>query len=183
MKISYQIKEGDYLTHQLYTVSKSKPIRRKRLLFWLIAPIAYASFGYISYFQLRQYDVGMVMGGLAIFWLIAYPFYSKWNFKRHYSKHIKTHLKDQFDQTVALELGDKHLIIKDAKDNSSNIAFDSLKEIVELPDHFLIRLAANSSIILPKREFEEIQELQKFLGLIVTRHNTPFRKDLKWKWR
>lgn len=183
MQISYQIKEEDYLTHQLYTASKSKAIKRKRFVFWLIAPLAYASMGYLSYFQFRQYDVGMVMGGLSIFWLITYPFYSRWNYKRHYSKHIKKHLKEQFDQQVSLELADKHLVISDAKDNSNKIAFSTLKEIVELPDHFLIRLAASSSIILPKREFKEIKELQKFLGLIVTRHKVPFRKDIKWKWR
>ncbi|CAG5081625.1 YcxB family protein [Parvicella tangerina] len=183
MKISYQIKEEDYLTHQLYTASKTKKIRRKRIVFWLIVPVAYASAGYLSYFQFRQHNVGLVMFGLAIFWLLFYPFYSRWNYKRHYRNHIQKHLKGQFDQVVSLELGDNRLIIQDAKGNNSNIKYVSVKEIVELPDHFLIRMQTNSSIIFPKREFKDIKELQKFLGLIVTRHKVSFRKDVKWKWR
>lgn len=97
MKISYQIKEEDYLIHQLYTASKSRIIKRKRIVFWLMVPIAYASFAYLTYFQFRQYDVGYFMGGQALFWLVLYPFYSKWNYKRHYRKHINEHLKGQFD--------------------------------------------------------------------------------------
>lgn len=123
------------------------------------------------------------MGGLALFWLIFYPFYSKWNYKRHYTKHINENLKGQFDQVVNMELGNEFVTIRDAKGNNSNITYDSLKEIIELPEHFLIRLATSSSIILPKREFKNIKELQKFLGLIVTRHKTPFKKDVQWKWR
>jgi len=183
MKISYKIKEVDYLTHQLYTASKSKLVKRKRFIFWFIVPLAYGLFGYLAYFDFRQYDVSYVMGGLGIFWLVCYPFYSRWNYKRHYSKHINEHLKGQFDQIVNLELGDEHVSIHDAKGNNSNIAYSSLKEIVELPNHFMVRMESNSSIILPKREFKNIKDLQKFLGLIVTKQNVPFRKELKWKWR
>lgn len=183
MKISYQIKEGDYLTHQLYTASKSNSIKRKRRVFWFIVPFAYGLFGYLSYFDFKQPNIAYVMGGLALFWLIFYPFYSKWNYKRHYTKHINENLKGQFDQVVNMELGNEFVTIRDAKGNNSNITYDSLKEIIELPEHFLIRLATSSSIILPKREFKNIKELQKFLGLIVTRHKTPFKKDVQWKWR
>lgn len=183
MKISYQIKEDDYLVHQLYTASKSRSIKRKRIVFWLIVPLAYASLGYLTYFQFRQHDVGYVMAGLSMFWLIVYPFYSSWNYKRHYRKHINKHLKGQFDQIVNLELGTDYISIQDAKQNRSNIVFSSLKEIVEIPSHFLIRLSNSSSIILPKREFTDIKELQKFLGLIVTRHKIVFKKEANWKWK
>lgn len=183
MKISYEIKEQDYLTHQLYTASASKLVKRKRLTFWLIVPISYGILAYLSYFNFKQLNMAYVMGGLALFWLCTYPFYSRWNYKRHYKKHINENLKRQFDQVVNLELRDQHLTITDTKNNSSNITFNSLKEVVELPEHFLVRLESNSSIILPKREFADIKELQKFLGLIVTKHKVPFRKDIKWKWR
>lgn len=183
MKISYKIKEEDYLTHQLYTASQSKLVKRKRFIFWLIVPFAYGVFGFLSYFDFRQPNIAYVMAGLALFWLVIYPFYSRWNYKRHYSKHINEHLKGQFDQMVDLELTDKNVSIQDAKGNRSEITFESLKEIVELPDHFFIRLENNSSIILPKNEFKNIKELQKFLGLIVTKHKAPFRKDVKWRWK
>jgi hypothetical protein len=158
-------------------------VKRKRLVFWLIVPFAYAIFGYLAYFDFRQPNMAYVMAGLAGFWLITYPFYSRWNYKRHYRKHINEHLKGQFDQVVNLEINDQHLTILDAKGNNSNITYASIKEIVELPHHFLIRLATGSSIILPKREFKEIKELQKFLGLIITKQKVPFNKDDKWKWK
>ncbi len=183
MKISYQIKEEDYLTHQLYTASQSKRVKRRRLVFWLIVPFAYALLAYLLYFNYRQLRMSYTIGGLATFWLLAYPFYSRWNYKRHYSKHINEHMKGQFDQVVTLELGKEFVTIQDAKGNNSNITYSSVKEIVELPELFLIRLETSSSIILPKREFRDIKELQKFLGLIVTKHKTKFRKDIKWKWR
>lgn len=183
MILQYKIREEDYLTHQLYMASKSKSIKRKRITFWIIVPFAYALFAYLSYFDFRQPNMAYVMVGLAFFWFILYPFYSKWNYKRHYSKHINENLKGQFDQLVKLELNDQNISIKDEKGNKSEISFPTLKEIIEIPEHFLIKLTSNSSIILPKKEFSDIKEVQKFLGLIVKRHNIPFCKETQWKWK
>ncbi|MCB9195098.1 MAG: YcxB family protein [Flavobacteriales bacterium] len=183
MEINYHIKEIDYLTHQLYNASRNKRLKKKRNFIWLVIPFIYGGFGYMAYFHLKQPNLGKGFMILGSFWLVTYPFYSRWNYKRQYRNHIKDNLKAKIDQKVTLIESPSHIIIKDQQDNQSKIAYESLKEIVELPQHFLILLNTNSAIILPKDEFKDIKELQLFLGRMVKNHKVKFSKELNWKWR
>lgn len=182
MQISYQIKEEDYLVHQLYKASKDKKLRRKRISTWILITLLYAALGYTCYFHLRQYDLGMGFGILAVFWLATYIFYAKWSYKRKLAKHIRQHLKSQMDQKVILQRTPSNLSIEDQKNNKSNIPYSSIKEMIELPSHFLITTQKGSALMIPKIQFSDRRKLLIFLGYLVKDHQVNFKKELDWKW-
>ena len=85
MKIEYTLKEEDFLEYQLYTTSKSEPIRKKRLLSKFAVPALYLLIGAFFYFYDNNQNAILICIFLAALWLALYPRYSKYRSKRYFS--------------------------------------------------------------------------------------------------
>lgn len=180
--ITYIIKESDYLTYQLFAASKSKSVNRRRKIGWFLVPTIYIVFGVLSFILGNQKNIAIVFGGLAFFWLMIFPFYSRWVYKQKYRKYIKQNHKEMFDRPVTLSIRDNKIHITDDK-NESFISYSEIMMIAEIDTHLFIRLKTGSSIIIPKEHISDFVMLAKLIQQISKSTGLKLHKDLKWKWK
>ncbi len=177
MTIKYQLGTEDYLLHQLYTSSKSELHKKRRNRSRLI--IALSSIVFASFFFIQDHAIGGAVYLLCGFiGYILHPFYAAWQYKRHFKKHIDENLKNRIDVPIKLEITDTYLKLSDPESNSE-ISVTLLDKLIELTDHFFIKLSNNSTIILPKSALTNQQEfVTRISALDVTLSN-----ETQWKWR
>ncbi|MGB0432367.1 MAG: hypothetical protein ACPGLV_17970, partial [Bacteroidia bacterium] len=132
--MNYQIKltTADYLTYQLFTVTISKRIKKKKTRSWVLFPVALAAYGIIALNQ--GASAAYVFFGMAITWAMAYPFYFKWTYKRHFTKYVNSAYSQKAQAPIEIEIGKDFIYSKDA-DTEAKIKLKEFYAIIELPDH------------------------------------------------
>lgn len=176
MQIEFQIIEDDFLNYQLFTASKSERINKKKRNGWIgltVGSLLLALYFYnIDKTFLSNYFI--VVAGLTGFF---YPKYFKWRYKKHYTTHIKENYKNRFNETEQLSFTGEYIEAKD-KTGEGKIKVSELEEITETSKHFFIKLSTGMSLIIPKREFSDLSQLETQLHQL----NIPIRNELDWKW-
>lgn len=180
--ISYNVAPEDYLTYQLYMASKSKDIRNKRGRNWLLIPIIYLTFAALAFFIGKQKNIALVFGILATLWLVLYPFYTQWMYKDKFKKAIIKNNKEIFGKKVSLKIVESNLEISDTLNTSSQKLKD-IAAISEISTHIFIKLKKGSSIIIPKLELRNSDDLVKFVQILAKNSGIKVNKELTWKWR
>ena len=176
MKFEYQIQEADFLSYQLFTASKSKRITRKKRNGWIGLTVGSFLVGLYCYSGEKDFLVYYFFA-MAILTGFFYPTYFKWRYKKHYSTYIKEHYKNRFDEAVQLEFTSSYIESKD-KTGEGKIKISELEEIAETSTHFFIRLSTAMSLIIPKREFSDLNPIKNQLQEL----GIPIRNELQWKW-
>lgn len=177
MKLEYKIEEQDFLDFQLFAASKSDRINKKKRNGWLILTVG--SIAITIYFFLKQNDILTIYFGLATLIVgIFYPKYFTWRYKKYYKKHIRENYSKRFDEMELLEFRDDSIYTED-KIGEGRINLSEVEKIDETLNHFFLKISTGQSLIIPKKEIEEITELrQMFLNL-----GLNVNSDLNWKWK
>ena len=182
MKYTFSLEESDYLTHQLFVVSTSKPAVWRRRRSWILITLAFLCLAWVFQKEsnefLRNYFIG-----ISIISLIFYPFYSRWRYKKHYSNHINENLSQNFGKEVTIEFLDEHFLTQDAFGSESKISYSQVQSFNELPEHFLVRLNNSQSLILPKNKTEPIDELRRGLTELASKLGFNINDNTSWKWK
>ncbi|WPP52683.1 YcxB family protein [Catalinimonas niigatensis] len=181
MEYKYTIEESDYLTHQLYSVSQSKPAIRRRRRGWAITTgffFILALFYYAGSDTIPAYSF-LLIGMLSLF---LYPLYYRWRYKRHYRKYIREQFANNFGKSTSLSFEDDHILAKD-DDSESKIGYAQIEIISKLPEHFLIRLKNGHAIIIPKSKVNYGEALEQELVRLADRLHLPLKDESHWKWR
>jgi prepilin signal peptidase PulO-like enzyme (type II secretory pathway) len=175
MNFKFSITAEEFLTFQLYTLSKSENVRKKMKRGQIFATIL----GVILAFNLFISDalwpsIVMLLVCIAIYFY--YPIYHKWRMKRNYKKYIDYAYKERFDHPEELTFHPKGVLSKNIS-GEGEIAKADLMELVEIEKLLLLRMKNGASIILPKKEVDEaeVKANVKKLGL-------PFRQELDWRY-
>lgn len=181
MKYSFSLDESDYLTHQLFIAASSKQSLNRRRRSWLLVT---GSFVVLAFVFLNKGDTGIgtnfIIAG--VFSFIFYPFFIRWKYKRHFEKHIKEHLSNNFGQKMNFEIGEDQFITRDEENSESKISFSLTKSMHELPKHFLIRLDNGQSLILPKEKVPDLDRLRSDLVSLAQKLNLMIVDNTKWNW-
>lgn len=178
MEIGYTLDEDDFLQYQLYTSSKSKTIKRKRLFLWILIPLLYLGLAIFNYVYKNELLFPLILIVFAILWFIIYPIYSKSRYKKHYKKHVKNNYKTRFFKPIELNINQNFIEAKDFT-GESKINISEIEYLVELKNQFLIHVSSNASIIIPKRDLKEIDDFKnEFIKLSI-----PIKDELNWKWK
>ncbi len=178
MKLEYKLNADDFLTHQLYSSSKSESQKKSRNRARIIWPIVYTLFGLFLYYRDDTVLGPIMFSGLGILWLLFYPTYSKWRYKKHFEKHVHENYKNMIGQTVEFEFSMETVTIKDHTSESS-IKVSELKTFVETRNHFFITLTTGLSIIIPKRVVENLPAF--FLKMEDLK--VDYLDELNWVWK
>lgn len=173
------LNEHDYLAYQLYTASKSPRVKKARLWRWIFTTTTLACVAFLfsdsdDTFLFYYFII------LTLLSLTLYPFYSRWLYKRHYSKHIKETRKGNFDVSSEIEVNHDHIFTKD-KTGEGKFNTSEIDAIEETGEHYFIKLGAGS-IIIPKRDpdAEKLQnDLRSLIAVKGIRHNV----ELNWRWK
>lgn len=180
MRFEYALDENDYLTYQLYSASQSRNIKSARLRSWVIITVAFLVMGFVGYAN----DYGSMATGFFILSglsLVLYPLFSRWQYRRHFLKHIRENRKNQLGVTSALQFTDEGIELKD-KTGEGKILKTELEAIIELQGYFLLKLRSGMSLVIPKNKID-LPALEGELQSISANWGVPLIQKLNWKWR
>lgn len=176
MKFQYQIQEKDYLDFQLYTASVGPRFQKKQTNGkYFLALCSLITTSYFLYIQ----DWGMVayFGLTTLIFFLFYPRYFKWRQRVHYTKFIRRHYRSLFGANETLEVNGKNLQLENAT-GKGTIKNAEIKDLTEIGTHFFINLTAGSSLIIPKRELQDVTAFSRELKNLKLKTNN----QLDWKW-
>lgn len=178
----YQIKleKDDFLRFMLFTASKSKTIKAKRIRSWIIITVLFLCLGLIFLSKedkLVSYYF-LVVAGLNVF---LYPFYNRWRYKKYYESHIQENYKSRIGVTSQVEFVDEYIISKDYS-GEEKLRLTEISFIYEIKDDLFIRMKNGGTIVVPSKmaDYEgfksELAKVTENLGIIWT-------VELNWKWK
>jgi hypothetical protein len=120
----------------------------------------------------------LIVSGLS---LTLYPIYSRWRYKKHYSKYVDDTYKNRFGEQSSMEITEDAILTKD-KTGEVKINKTEIEEINEIQDYYFLRTKTGVSLIISKTKTDDIENIKKEIRSLVdkgVKHNI----ELNWKWR
>lgn len=182
MKYTFSLDESDLLTHQLFLVSNSKPAIWRRRKTWLFTTITFMALASLFY-QLSNKFLTNYFLRIGIICLIFYPLYSRWKYKRHYTRHIREHLSGSIDKQTTLEFQEDFVFGKDETNSESKVSYSLVESFNELPQHFLLKLRGGQALIIPKNKISDTEQLRSDILDVTKKMSKELKNYTNWKWR
>ncbi len=177
MLLKYSLTEQDYLDFTLFTASQSERINKKKRFEQVCLSLLAAAVTII--FFLNDNLVMTLYSGLTtVITVIFYPVYFRKQYKKHYQAFIKETYSKYLGEPVTVELNPDHIFLKD-KSGENRIYLSEIEVVNETDQHFFMKLNSAISILIPKRELNDIAALRKMfehLGLSV-------QEFVSWEWK
>lgn len=172
--------ENDYLTHQLYTASKTPRVRNSRIRGWIFTTITFLCLTYILYDNDNSF-LSIYFLILSILSALFYPLYSRWRYKRHYLRYIQDTYRNRFGEDCTIEINEDHILTHD-KTGNSTINTSEIEQINEIKDFYFIKMKAGVSIIISKAKSDNLAGIEKAIKLLVSK-GIKHTIELDWKWK
>jgi Ca2+/Na+ antiporter len=179
MKLEYSLDFSDFLEYQLYVSSKSELHRKNLRKARNFVPLLYIALGFILLF-IQEAELAIVFFVIAVLWFLFYPLYARRKYKKHFEKHIKENYKNRIGKKVILNF-DKDADFIEASDfgTQMRIQDSEFDKLIELKNHYFLRLKSELSIIVPKRAVAEQAAFKKLFSDI----NLEYVDELDWEWK
>jgi len=177
MKIDFKLTSEDFLEHQLFSSSQSKLHQKDRAKKRMILPIVYIILGVIS-FAIDIIELSIFLLVFAIIWIVFYPAFSKYRYKKHFQKYIAETFKHLIDQPVEIKIGESTLNVKDVTFETT-LNTTKLKELIETKNHFFIKLVTDLSFIVPKHAIDNKEAFKNRMTAL----GVTYVDALNWKWK
>ncbi|MCL9806543.1 YcxB family protein [Flavobacterium amniphilum] len=181
MVLEYSLDENDYLTHQLYTASKSKRTKKQRRKSWIIVSSLFFILG-LLFLKEENNFLSYYFFGFGIITLIFYPFYLRNHYKKHYQKFITDTYKSRFGEIAKVNFHEEYLQTSDSN-SESKINYTALEEINEIGDYIFLKLTSGGSLIIPKAKVDTIEEVKEEIKKISRKYGLAENIELNWKWK
>lgn len=175
MKIKFSLEHQDFLTQQLYRITRDKVLQVKRQKQWIILPIVSLVIAAYFYFS-DLITVAIVMVFYAILSFLFYRKYFDFRYKSHFDSFVSKNYAKRIGIESSVEFLPKFILAKD-RTGESKLNNDQVDFIADLPDHFLLHLKVEEVIIIPKKQIDPVSLKQKFedLGFVIV-------DESNWRW-
>ena len=177
MRLEFSLSENDYLTYNLYIISKNQ--KRK----WLPKLLGFLSLLIIIYtiFNFQNINFPESIFPLLIFVFITfYVFFGK---NRYLKKTLKSNIRKNYqkniDRMILMDINEDFIIDKQGE-NETKTSVLELTEIISIPTLFLLKISENRAFIISKSQIN-IDEVECFLRELSNRLNVKYIEDLKFK--
>lgn len=178
MKLEYSLNNDDFLEYQLYEASKSKRIKNNRFKTKITFPIIYLILGVFSLIINDRLLFPIIMFLLAALWFLLYPIRSKKRHIKHYKNHIKETYKNRINRNIELEFNKDHVYVKDSG-SESKIDTSEIKSLIELKNHFFLKLNTDMSLVIPKRVINNLNNFKEKMSEL----KIPLIDELNWEFK
>ena len=176
MKHTLTLTQDDYLTHQLYE-SSTNPLRsskRKRdyivlVICGIICTIASSS---------GDKPIFIIVATISAAVIIFGKTYLRQKYKNHFARHVVLTYKGFFNEPLEIEITADTILMSE-KTGESTVKISEIKQVSEIPDHFLITISTGATLIIPKTSPSFNQEIRE----MARREHILFLNELNWKWR
>lgn len=177
MEFTYKLESIDFLKYQLFTASKSKQIAKKKMYGWLVFTLAAALFALYCYFN-NSTALGVYFGVIAAVWGLFYPKYFSWKYYKHYKSFVTKNYESRFGKTTRVTFSKTHIIATDDS-GEGKIKLTEIANVNETSQHLFISFLSGASLIIPKNELVNLNELKEHL----TKIGCSINRELDWRWK
>jgi len=180
MKIDFNLNNTDLLTFQLFEASKSSIIKKKRNRNRFLVPLIYAGAG--AYLHQTKGDMRVLAAFIiaAVAWVILYPAYSGWLYRKQFEKYIDKNFDTNKERIYSLELKQDALHYFDGE-AEANFQYSEILAINELTSYFFIQSEDGKTVIVPKSEQND--RIKEFILELSSRCGIEITDFLEWKWK
>jgi hypothetical protein len=181
MTIKYSIDEKDYLKYLLFNASRSRLVKKRMMKSKYLGPAVYLILALVALIIHNQF-LTVTFAIVAVLWFLLYPPILKWQYVKHYEKHIRENFSAKCNMTTYLEFQQDHLFIKD-NNSELRIKKAEITDICEIAEAFYIKLKAGSSIVLPKDKVGDVQMIKEILVSLAANQGIKYQEQLNWRWK
>lgn len=181
MKINYQLTAEDYLKFQLYTASRSKQVKARRMLSRILWPVVFLGIG--IYFAVESVWAGAgILAGIAVLWFLIYPAYSRYFFKNHFRKEIKERYSENLDKMLSVEdkASELHMV---SPQGELTVKYSSISEINDLGTHYLIMFDTGTVAVLPIGREVGRNIWDDFIKQLALKSGKSVYDKKDWEWK
>lgn len=178
MNIEYTLTNDDFLTYQLYASSKSVSQQKKRRNNKILYSIIYVLFGLYLSFRDNNHLGIIIFGVLAVLWYILFPQYSRRKYEKYFQKHVEENYNNRTHKPITIAIEDDYILSKDFV-SESKISGSEVVSLIEISNHYFIKLATDSSLIVPKHAIDN----QTSFKDEVTALGATYINELDWVWK
>lgn len=172
----YQLYEQDFLAFQLFTYSQ-KQYKKKLYKSWFWLVLAFVVCSLFLFLTVGINTISLIYMGLLLIFAVIYPKYFKYKIEKHFLKYIRSNYQERIGQNCSIMVNELNLYLKDFV-GEGTVKLSEIKHIDELPAHLFIQVSNGTTLIVPKENFKEYDELkQEFKDLGVN-----FKDHTKWTW-
>jgi len=182
MTLTYLIDKDDYLVYQLYNASRLESIVKKRRLTHQLVAILLVVMGMGSFYATNNMISAIVFAGLAVLWFLFYPKWESRMYVKHYEKFIADNFSKALNKEATITIGEEEIQIGDDTQQSS-VSNSEAVRVVEIGALFMIALQSGHSLIMPKSQIKNINEVRAFLQEWSIKQNVPFENETNWAWK
>ncbi|NRD22506.1 YcxB family protein [Winogradskyella litoriviva] len=179
MKLQFKLSFYDFLEYQLYFSSKSEVQQKNRKKSRNIVPLIYIGLIIIALI-INQYIIAVTFFIAAILWYLFHPLYAKYRYKKHFEKHINENYKNRINKEATLNfIKESNVLEATDEGTKTSIKVSEFDKLIELKNHFFLRLKSEMSFVIPKHAIEDETEFKKlFLDL-----NIGYLDETDWVWK
>jgi Ca2+/Na+ antiporter len=178
--MKFILNKKDFLRFQLYTASKSKSVRKRKIAGWIIVTSFFIILA-ILFLNYKDNFLTYYFLIIAILTLVLYPTYIKWVYKRHYSKLVDEYYKNKIEIESEISFTDEFICIID-QSGEVKIKLSEIEEINEIGESLYLKIKNGVSLIFPKNS-PDFDEFESELTEVVKKLSIAWNKELNWRWR
>lgn len=179
MTVEYKIDENDYLTFQLFMISKIKGVQKVRNRSKFFLGIYFLILG-IFLISIGAFKTAFFIIIFGFSWLLLGPIWVKKYFVKHHLKSLRYIYGERLNNNFVIEIYDDYIVSK-AIGTETKTRTSELDEIFEISSAIYLRFKGEQSIIFPKNKIENIQDLKKRLLELANFLNIKYVVDEIWK--
>jgi|GEM_PF-1285641 len=181
MKINFILTEQDYLTHLLYSASKTPAILKKRKRNRFLLPVLYVAVGFFGMLN-GKIVLFLCLVALALLWYSGFPNWEKNQYVKHYKKYIKNNLSDLSGKENVYDFRQDGIYASEDNSEPYKIAWSEIHGLYEIPDALYLGLNSGHTIILPKQAVPETDALKHLILENPANPDIKVVNDPDWKW-
>jgi hypothetical protein len=177
--ISFKAHENDFLQFHLFDDATNTGVKKRRSISYIGVIITAAFLGFITYQKINHISVSTMEIILVVFCICLLPTFNKWSRKNQYRKFVRKTYKGNFGKLYTLNFNRDFIGLSDSA-AESKIKLSEVDEVVETNKYFFVKLKTSASIIIPKEELENVDELRKELISVAGKAHVKFLFDSNW---
>jgi hypothetical protein len=164
MDLKYKLTEEDYINFNLFHMKNSETIMKSVRNQRIFTPVFYLLFSVVFSFLL---DIPFLVSFtpffiLSVLWVLFYPQYLFGRAIRHTKKLVKEGRNESILGEHYMVLNDEGIVDKTSK-GETKVTWSGINELKENDQYIYLYNSALSGYILPKREFENVEEIRQYL--------------------
>lgn len=180
-EIRCTLQENDFLVSQLFQASNdTDAMARRRRNRWGLG-ISYLVGGTILAFLQSWFMAGAFLL-IGTVWLLVYPAYSRWLYRRHYQRHVRKHMAQRFGRECTLRLEDDRLSFHDGN-YESRLTYREISAIARLGEHYLLAVEIGGNIVIPRPAGDAGTVVDDFVQALAGRCGKEIADHSTWRWR